>query len=69
MRFALAGADVAVKVTASTEATITLASDEYRLDKLVTKISGSGKGWPGGQGDATLKIDSLDANLGKRRSP
>ncbi len=65
MRFALAGADVAVKVTASTEATITLASDEYRLDKLVTKISGSGKGWPGGQGDATLKIDSLDANLGK----
>ena len=64
MRFALAGADVAVKVTASMEATITLASDEYKLDKLVTKISGSGKGWPGGQGDATLKIDSLDANLG-----
>ena len=65
MRFALAGADVAVKVTASMEATITLASDEYKLDKLVTKISGSGKGWPGGQGDATLKIDSLDANLGQ----
>jgi AsmA protein len=63
MRFALAGADVAVKVNASTEATITLASDEYKLDKLVTKISGSGKGWPGGQGDATLKIDSLAANL------
>ena len=65
MRFALAGADVAVKVDASMDATITLASDEYRLDKLVTKISGSGKGWPGGQGDATLKIDSLSANLGK----
>ncbi|HUO68365.1 MAG TPA: AsmA family protein, partial [Gammaproteobacteria bacterium] len=65
MRFALAGADVAVKVDASTDATLTLASDEYRLDKLLTKISGSGKGWPGGQGDATLKIDSLDANLGK----
>jgi AsmA protein len=65
MRFALAGADVAVKVDASTDATLTLASDEYRLDKLVTKISGSGKGWPGGQGDATLKIDSLDASLDK----
>jgi AsmA protein len=63
MRFALAGADVAVKVTASMDATLTLASDEYRLDKLNTKISGSGKGWPGGQGDATLKIDSLAANL------
>jgi AsmA protein len=65
MRFALAGAEVAVKVDASMDATIALATDEYRLDKLVTKISGSGKGWPGGQGDATLKIDSLDANLGK----
>jgi len=65
MRFALAGADVAVKVDSSMDATLTLASDEYRLDKLLTKISGSGKGWPGGQGDATLKIDSLDANLMK----
>jgi AsmA protein len=65
MRFALAGAEVAVKVDASMDATIAIATDEYRLDKLVTKISGSGKGWPGGQGDATLKIDSLDANLGK----
>ena len=65
LRFALSGADVAVKVASSMEATITLASDEYRLDKLVSKISGSGKGWPGGQGDATLKIDSLDANLDK----
>lgn len=65
MRFTLAGADVTVKVDASTDATLTLATDEYRLDKLVTKIAGSGKGWPGGQGDATLKIDSLDANLGK----
>ena len=64
MRFTLAGADVTVKVDASTDATLTLATDKYRLDKLVTKIAGSGKGWPGGQGDATLKIDSLDANLG-----
>jgi AsmA protein len=63
MKFALAGADLAVKVDASTDATITLASNDYRLDKLVTKISGSGAGWPGGQGDATLKIDSLAANL------
>ncbi|HUO69005.1 MAG TPA: AsmA family protein, partial [Gammaproteobacteria bacterium] len=65
MRFTLAGADVTVKVDASMDATLALASDEYRLDKLATKISGSGKGWPGGQGDATLKIDSLDASLGK----
>jgi AsmA protein len=65
MRFALAGAEVAVKVDANMDATLALASDEYRLDKLVTKISGSGKGWPGGQGDATLKIDSLAANLDK----
>ena len=63
MRFALAGADVAIKVAASTDATITLATNDYRLDKLSTKISGSGKGWPGGEGDATLKIDSLAANL------
>ena len=63
IRFALAGADVAVKVDASMEATITLATNDYRLEKLTTKISGSGKGWPGGQGDATLTIDSLAANL------
>ena len=64
MKFALAGADVAIKVDASMDATITLASNDYRLDKLAAKISGSGAGWPGGQGDATLKIDSLAANLG-----
>jgi AsmA protein len=63
LRFALAGADVAVKVDASMDATLTLASNDYRLDKLAVKISGSGAGWPGGQGDATLKIDSLAANL------
>jgi len=63
LRFVLAGADVTVKVAASTDATITLASNEYRLDKLSTKISGSGKDWPGGEGEATLKIDSLAANL------
>jgi AsmA protein len=64
MKFALVGADVAVKVDASMDATITLASNDYRLDKLAAKVSGSGAGWPGGQGDASLKIDSLAANLG-----
>jgi AsmA protein len=64
MKFALAGADVAVKVDASMDATITLASNDYRLDKLAARVAGSGAGWPGGSGDATLKIDSLAANLG-----
>src|SRR5215471_12063239 len=50
MRFALAGADVAVKVDASMTATITLASNDYRLGKLTANISGSGGGWPGGSG-------------------
>ena len=65
MRFALAGADVAVKVDASMQATLALAANEYRLEQLDVKVSGSGAGWPGGQGDATLKVDSLAANLAK----
>jgi len=63
MRFALAGADVAVKVNARMQATLTLATNEYRLERLDVKVSGSGVGWPGGEGDATLKFDSLAANL------
>lgn len=63
MQFALAGADVAVKVDASMQATLALATNEYRLEQLDVNLSGSGAGWPGGQGDATLKFDSLVANL------
>jgi len=65
IKFALAGADVAVKVDASMQANLAINSNEYRLEKADVKVSGSGAGWPGGQGDATVKIDSLVANLGK----
>jgi AsmA protein len=63
MRFGLAGADVSVKVEADMDATLSLASNEYRLEDLHVKLVGSGAGWPGGQGDATLSFDSLVANL------
>jgi AsmA protein len=65
MRFALAGANVAVKVDATMQATLALAANEYRLEQLGVKVSGSGAGWPGGQGEATLNVASLTANLGK----
>jgi len=64
MEFGLAGAEVAVQVAADMQATITLASDEYRLDELAVTIDGSGAGWPGGPSKAELTFDSLAANLG-----
>jgi AsmA protein len=64
MEFGLAGADVAVRVAADTQATLTLASNEYRLDELAVTIDGSGAGWPGGPSQAKLTFDSLAANLG-----
>jgi AsmA protein len=63
MEFALAGADVAVQVEADTQATLTLASNEYRLDELAVTVDGSGAGWPGGPSQAVLNFDSLAANL------
>ena len=63
MRFGLAGADVSVKVEADMDATLSLASNEYRLEDLNVKVAGSGAGWPGGQGDATLSFDSFVASL------
>jgi AsmA protein len=63
MEFGLAGADVAVKVDADMQATITLASNAYRLDELAVTIDGSGAGWPGGPSQAKLAFDSLAANL------
>jgi AsmA protein len=63
MEFALAGADVAVRVEADTQATLTLASNEYRLDELAVTVDGSGAGWPGGPSQAVLNFDSLAANL------
>ena len=64
MEFGLAGAEVAVQVAADMQATITLASNEYRLDELAVTIDGSGAGWPGGPSQAELTFDSLAANLG-----
>jgi AsmA protein len=63
MQFALTGAEVAVQVDASMRATLALDANEYRLEQLDVKVAGSGAGWPGGQGDATLKFESLVANL------
>lgn len=64
MQFALAGADVAVRVAADMQATLTLASNEYRLDELAVTVDGSGAGWPGGPSQAKLSFDALTANLG-----
>src|SRR5262245_55637168 len=63
LEFGLAGADVAIKLAADTQATITLADNSYRLDELAVTIDGSGAGWPGGPGQAKLDFDSLAANL------
>jgi AsmA protein len=65
MRFGLRGADVVVAVDASTQATLSLATDDYRLENLAVTLDGSGKAWPGGQGKANLKFASLAANLDK----
>ncbi len=63
-KFGLTGKDVAVKVTANTQATLTLASNTYRLDGLDVTVDGSGAAWPGGPSQAHLKFESLTANLG-----
>src|SRR5882672_106882 len=65
IRFSLAGADVKVAVDASTQATLALADNAYKLEQLDVKIDGSGAAWPGGSSKATLEVDSLAANLGK----
>ena len=53
-----------MKVAANMQATLTLASNSYRLDALDVTLDGSGAAWPGGPGQAHLKFDSLTANLG-----
>ncbi len=64
MRFGANGKDMAVKVAANMQATLTLASNSYRLDALDVTLDGSGAAWPGGPGKANLKVESLTANLG-----
>lgn len=63
MDFSLAGADVAVKVASEMQATLAIATGEYRLEQLAVTIDGSGAGWPGGPSQAALRFDSLVANL------
>jgi AsmA protein len=64
MKFGLSGKDVAVKVAANMQATLTLSSNAYRLDGLDVTVDGSGAAWPGGPGQAHLKVEALTANLG-----
>ena len=64
MKFGLSGKDLAVKVAAKTQATLTLASNTYRLDGLDVTVDGSGAAWPGGPSQAHLKFEALTANLG-----
>jgi AsmA protein len=61
--FDMAGADVAVRVVASMQATLALAENLYRLEDLDVTIDGSGASWPGGPSQASLKFDALVANL------
>lgn len=63
MSFALQGEAVAVNVTATTRATLSLAENDYRLDNLRVRIDGTGAGWPGGGGRADLTVASFGANL------
>ncbi|HEX6997565.1 MAG TPA: AsmA family protein [Gammaproteobacteria bacterium] len=63
MSFALAGEDVNVRVTSAMQATISLADNAYRLADLDVQIAGTGPGWPGGAGQANLRVAALGANL------
>jgi AsmA protein len=61
--FNLAGAEVEVAVASTMQATLALAENAYRLDDLEVEIDGSGAGWPGGEGSATLSFESFAADL------
>lgn len=63
MDFSLTGEQVQVSVDATTQATLALAQNDYRLEELEVRLAGSGPGWPGGNGEASLAFDSLAANL------
>ena len=64
MQFAVAGADVALKIGADMQATLAVSDNQYRLDELAVTVDGSGAGWPGGPSQAALNFESLVANLG-----
>ncbi len=64
MSFGLAGDAVEVAVDVRADALLSLVNNRYRLDGLDVRLSGSGEAWPGGQGDARLRLESLQADLG-----
>lgn len=64
--FGLAGAGVTADVDAKAQAAVSLADNQYRLQKGLVVITGAGKAWPGGTGQARVSFDSLNADLGKQ---
>ena len=63
MRFGLSGKDVSVTVDAKTQATLSLADNQYRLDDLQVSLDGRGDAWPGGSGRAKVGFQTFLANL------
>jgi AsmA protein len=61
--FDLAGNDVQVTVAATMDATLSLASNTYRLEDLDVDIDGSGAAWPGGSGEAEASFGAFVADL------
>ena len=61
--FSLSGDEVQVEVSASMDATLGLADNQYRLENLNVDIVGQGSAWPGGQGEAGLSFDAFEADL------
>ncbi len=63
MNFGVAGDAVEVAVDVRANALLSLVDNLYRLDNLDVRLAGSGEAWPGGEGDARLRFDSLAADL------
>lgn len=63
MSFSLKGQGLDAALTLDTKATVSLASERYRLDDLHVKVDGQGASWPGGRGQARLDFGALVADL------
>lgn len=62
-RFTLTGDGLQVAVGAEMQATLSLATNTYRLEDLAVTLTGEGASWPGGSGEARLSFAALTANL------